>query len=144
MCVVGVKDNDVRCMKDCTYSSSFVGETFVVPNQQACYDYDTAYKQDPTPAAIRKQVHEHIAEYILNQAVVDVHIELLHKAGYHEEAHQSNATRELIFPKRDNSTGVWLRSDGSVGDELCGLAFLFHSFHASRPTPSLAPGVLCG
>ena len=118
MCVVGVSDKDVRCYKECTYSSSFVGETFVVPNQAACNDYDTAYKQDPTPAEIRKEVHEHIAEYLLSQAMVEAHVELLHRAGYHEEARRSNVTREFIFPKRDNTTGQLLRSDGSIGVAL--------------------------
>eukprot|EP01043_Picozoa_sp_COSAG02_P036255 COSAG02_NODE_2644_length_8343_cov_16.256308_3_plen_119_part_00 len=118
MCVVGVSDKDVRCYKECTYSSSFVGETFVVPDQSACNDYDTAYKQDPAPAEIRKEVHEHIAEYLISQAMVEAHVELLHKAGYYEEARRSNVTREFVFPKRDNSTGRLLRSDGSIGVEL--------------------------
>lgn len=118
MCVVGVSEKDVRCYKDCTYSDSFVGETFVVPNQAACNDYDTAYKADPTPPEIRKEVHEHIAEYLLSQAMVEAHVELLHRAGYHEEARRSNATRAFIFPKRHSVTGQFLRSDGSVGAAL--------------------------
>ena len=42
----------------------------------------------------------------------------LSENGYHEEARRSNATREFIFPNRDNVTGQLLHSDGSVGNAL--------------------------
>ena len=99
MCVSGISDNDVRCYKDCSYDSSFTGETFVVPNQAACNDYDSAYKAAPAPASVRKEVHEYLAGYLLSEAMQMAHIELLLRAGYHEEARLTNATHTLVFPQ---------------------------------------------
>lgn len=92
MCVIAVGKDDVRCYKDCTYGLPNQGETFVVPNSAACAAYDSAYKVVKTGAELRKEVHVHVSGFILTQAVVNSHMELLHRAGYHEHAMRADAT----------------------------------------------------
>ena len=46
------------------------------------------------PAAPNHKSHPDL----LNEAIVEAHIELLHKDGYHNHAELSNQTRTLVFP----------------------------------------------
>lgn len=92
MCVITLNEDDVRCYKDCTYGLPGQGETFVVPNASACNDYDSAYKAAKTDPELRKEVHMHVSTYILTQAVFNSHIDLLHRAGYHDHATRANTT----------------------------------------------------
>merc|ERR1711907_237262 len=67
MCVAVVSDSDVRCYKQCQYGEGI--ETFVVPDQKTCDEYDSAYKSTGAPFAARKQVLGGLASFLFQQAV---------------------------------------------------------------------------
>ena len=126
MCVIAVGEDDVRCYKDCTYGLPGQAETFVVPSQAACNQYDTAYTAVKTEADLRQEVHDHVAGYLLSQAVVQSHVELLHRAGFHEHALRSNSTWHathmlnisLIFPNKTERDLLGLSFSGDLTREL--------------------------
>ena len=109
MCVVAVGKDDVRCLKDCSYGLPDQGETFIVPSQAACNQYDSAYKIVETEASLRHEVHVHVSAYLLTHAVADAHVELLNRAGFYDHARYANetfyATRmlnaSLTFPTQE-------------------------------------------
>lgn len=67
MCVSVVSDSDVRCYQQCQYGEGI--ETFVVPDQKTCMQYDSAYKNTAADFGNRKQVLEGVASFIFQQAV---------------------------------------------------------------------------
>jgi hypothetical protein len=76
MCVSVVSDDDVRCYQQCQYGNGI--ETFVVPDQQTCMSYDSAYASSGGPSlSDRQKVLTSLAAIVLKNATGKAEIALM-------------------------------------------------------------------
>ena len=97
MCVMVLSNDDVRCYQSCTYGQGI--ETFIVPDQQTCQQYDSAYKSSGADATTRKAVIQYLTRVILDKATNAAGIELsrlrTERVSLVHEARSNNRTNEL-------------------------------------------------
>jgi hypothetical protein len=105
MCVMVLSGDDVRCYASCTYGQS-IAETFIVPSQKACDQYDSAFKSTGADGNTRRQVQSYVGSWMIYQAAKHVEAELKLMKAANASAPQ-DMTRQMI-----GNGLTWLEGQG--------------------------------